>query len=664
MPLFQPAPQDLAELDAQRPLETSPDEVQELDEAAWYARIYRGADAPQLTVRAVLMGSGLGFLLAFTNLYIGLKTGFLLGVAITASVLSFAVWSAFLKLGLAKTPLTILETNCAQSTASSAGYATGATVISAFPALLMLSATPAQPRGTQLPVWLVASFTAAIALLGVVLAIPLKRGLINRERLRFPSGTAAAMTLHGLHRRGQEGMARARALLRAGLFAMAIPLLKDLTFVKTASAGGRVAWSTLLPAQSHAFDWLGSIAVAGRRYPLSDFNIKLDHGVALLAAGALVGLRTTSWMLVSALVLALLIAPQALTASWTAPGGATSFAASSPAMAWYEIGLWVGAPLLVAASLTSLLLASRGLLSRLAATVRSRRAGAAAAPGEVARTEVPRSWFVLGGGLASLVLVSLGYVAFGIPPLLGALAIVLTFALGAVACRVTGESDMTPMGAMGKITQLTYGVLIPQSVVPNVMTAAITSGSACASADLLNDLKSGYLLGAHPRRQVLAQALGIVSGTLASVLGYYLLVPDATALTGAAGAEPTFPAPAALQFKAVAELFERGIEQLHPMARSAMGMAAAAGIALAALEHLAPARARRLLPSATGLGLGFMLPFYYPLAMFLGALLAYLVGRVRPAHAEHLVTPVAAGLMAGESIMGVLVAALNLFVFG
>jgi putative OPT family oligopeptide transporter len=648
MALFQPAPRSQADVDAQRPLDSSPDEVQALDEAAWYASIFRGHDAPQLTLRAVLMGSALGFLLAFTNLYIGLKTGWLLGVAITASILSFSIWRVFVKLGLSGTPLTILETNCAQSTASSAGYATGSVLISAFPALLLLSVTPDNARGTHLPVWLVAGFTAAVALLGVVLAIPLKRGLINRERLRFPSGTAAALTLHSLHGHASEGLARARALLAAGLVGMAVPLLKDLS----------VKGSTLLPAQSSIFDWLGRVEIAGKSYLLGDFNIKLDHGVALVAAGALVGLRITFWMLVGALALALLVTPHAMTAVWTDPAGALSYAASSPQMAWNEIGLWIGAPLLVSAGLTSFAFGYPAILRTLA-SLRSRDPGDTP---DVVRTEVPLSWFVIGTLLAGLPLVTLAWLAFDIPPHLGVLAVLLTFALGVVACRVTGESDMTPLGAMGKITQLAYGVLAPQAVAANVMTAAITSGSACASADLLNDLKAGYLLGAHPRRQFVAQALGVIAGTLASVLGYYLLVPDATVLTGSSGHDPAFPAPAAMQFKVVAELFRLGIDHLHPMTRSAMWIGSAAGIALAVLERALPERTRRLVPSATGLGLGFMLPFFYPLAMFLGALAAHVCERLRPELAQRFVMPVASGLIAGESIMGVVVAGLNHFV--
>jgi uncharacterized oligopeptide transporter (OPT) family protein len=86
----------------------------------------------QLTWRAVLMGSCLGGVLSLTNLYIGLKAGWGFGVAITASILSYAIWTSLLKVGVARTPMTILENNCMQSTASSAGYSTGGTLISAF----------------------------------------------------------------------------------------------------------------------------------------------------------------------------------------------------------------------------------------------------------------------------------------------------------------------------------------------------------------------------------------------------------------------------------------------------------------------------------------------------------------------------------------------------
>lgn len=213
---------------------------------------------------------------------------------------------------------------------------------------------------------------------------------------------------------------------------------------------------------------------------------------------------------------------------------------------------------------------------------------------------------------------------------------------------------------MGKITQLTYGVLMPQSTTANLMTAAITAGAASASADLLNDLKSGYLLGANPRRQFIAQFAGIFTGTIATVIGYFALVPDATALTGKDGADPAFAAPAAQQWKAVAEVFRVGIGNMHPMARHAITIGIAVGLVLSVIESLAP-KAKKWLPSPTGIGLGFILPFYYPLAMFLGAAIAALAQRVARARAERYTVPISSGLIAGESIVGVIVAIINNF---
>ncbi len=109
-------------------------------ERQWYEKCYlgRGDTVKQLTWRAIIMGWVLGGVLSLTNIYIGLKAGWGFGVAITACILSYAIWTGFYKLGLAKTQMTILENNCMQSTASAAGYSTGGTLISAFAAYIMI----------------------------------------------------------------------------------------------------------------------------------------------------------------------------------------------------------------------------------------------------------------------------------------------------------------------------------------------------------------------------------------------------------------------------------------------------------------------------------------------------------------------------------------------
>src|SRR5579872_2147548 len=132
MPLFQKPPSTSLDAEHDRPLAIPPEEVGAMDEAEWRERAFRG-ESTQLTWRAVGMGTVLGFFLAFTNVYVGLKSGWGLGVALTACIVSFSTWNALLKAGFARSPMSILENNCMQSTASAAGAATSNLVVSAVP---------------------------------------------------------------------------------------------------------------------------------------------------------------------------------------------------------------------------------------------------------------------------------------------------------------------------------------------------------------------------------------------------------------------------------------------------------------------------------------------------------------------------------------------------
>src|SRR5438445_1866172 len=164
-------------------------------EQQWYEQVYRGHgdSMAQLTWRAVLIGSCLGGVLSLTNLYIGLKAGWGFGVAITASILSYAIWTSLLKIGVARTPMTILENNCMQSTASSAGYSTGGTLVSAFAAYIIIN-----HQSMSVPLML--AWVFFIAVLGVTMAIPMKRQMINIEQLR------------ALHTESSQGPRAAKAL--------------------------------------------------------------------------------------------------------------------------------------------------------------------------------------------------------------------------------------------------------------------------------------------------------------------------------------------------------------------------------------------------------------------------------------------------------------------
>jgi len=638
-----------------------------MDEATWLARAFRG-DAAQLTVRAVAMGTFLGFFLAFTNVYVGLKAGWGLGVALTACIASFTIWTSLLRIGVVKSPMTILENNCMQSTASAAGSSTSALLVSAVPAMLLLSVSDTNPRGAQIPWYVVIGWVLCVAALGVLMGVPMKRNMINRERLKFPSGTAAAVLLQGLYSEGSEALAKGRALMASAFLGGIVPILTSLNLVRATDAAGHAERRSLVPAQSAIFDWLPRIsamhrdartgALTPQLFPMSAWNVVLDHSVVLLAAGAIVGVRTATSMTVGGLLQVVAIGPAATRWEWTNAAGQTVAALTRPGAAWKEIGLWFGAPLMVAYGLTTFALQFKTIARALGDIGRARTADS---DGAIDRVEVPMTWFVTGTAVSAGAVVVLAWLAFRVPLHYGALAVFLTFFLALVACRATGETDITPIGPMGKIMQLAYGALIPQNYAANLMTASITSSASAASADLLSDLKSGYLLGAHPRRQFVAQFLGIFTGTIASVLGYFLLVPDATVLTGSQGRPPQFAAPAAQQWKAVAELFRLGVGNLHPMARQGILIGIVAGTVLAVAEWLLP-KDRRWLPSATGIGLGLLLPFYTSLSFAIGAVAAWGVSRVAPRQAARFVIPISSGLIAGESIVGVLVAALDNFI--
>jgi len=175
----------------------------------WFEQCYRGDSQRQLTARAVVMGGILGMFTAVSNLYTTLKIGWSFGVSITACVISFVVWNSICKILAGRVSrMSILENNCMQSTATAAGSSTGATLATALGALLLIT-------GVQQPWPVAAAFVLFTAALGVFLAIPMKRQMINHEQLRFPSGIATAETLRSLYSKSGESLKQAYSLLIA-----------------------------------------------------------------------------------------------------------------------------------------------------------------------------------------------------------------------------------------------------------------------------------------------------------------------------------------------------------------------------------------------------------------------------------------------------------------
>ncbi len=623
----------------------TPEEI----ERQWFEKIYtgRGDSQRQLTLRAVLMGGVLGMFMSISNLYTTLKLGWAFGVAITACVLSYVIWNGLRALsGGRLSRMSILENNCMQSTASAAGYSTGGTIGTAFGALLLI-------EGMHRPWHVVGAFALFTAALGVFLAIPMKRQMINQEQLKFPSGIAAAETLRSLYSQGRDALRKAYALVGALAAGGLVGWLRSYgTLVEQFRSTARPqvwlekAQSVLyIPEALHVPRWLSPIP-HGQMAGLS-----FEPSVLLIGAGMITGLRVSLSMLLGSTLLYFVIAPRVLLRDLThadVAGYVPSFAilpdGSFNPIRW---ALWGGTAIMVFSSLATVALEWRTLARAFSLFRKKERAAHSVAMDAI---EVPVTWLIAGLIPITLGMVIIQHMAFQISVPLGLIAVALAFMVSLVCCRATGETDTTPVGAMGKVTQLLYAVLPGARGVAsiNLMAAGATAAAGGSAADLLTDLKSGYILGANPRKQFLAQFAGIFFGTLAIVPAWYAMVPDKQALEA-------FNPPATFMWKAVADLLTQGIHMLPVTAVWAIVAGAIIGVLLPLTAKLAP-RARPYLPSAMGLGLAWVMPFANSLSFAIGAVLAGIWSRLHKKASDLYYVPVASGLIAGESLVAALIA--------
>lgn len=599
----------------------TPEEI----EQQWFDQVYRGRGdtMKQLTLRALVMGSCLGAILSLTNLYIVLKAGWLMGVTITACILSYSLWNLLLKLGIARTPMTILENNCMQSAASAAGYSTGGTLGSAFAAYIMLN-------GHSLPVGLMMAWVFLIAVLGVTMAIPMKKQMINIDQLRFPTGTATAETLRALHAHQGSGARAARALGIAGIIAAIDNFWHDgfdLFTGKLAFLAGYSSDALITVFNKHVIGpvWMGRTVI-------------VSWEPIFIASGAIMGMRVCLSILIGSILCWMVYIPALQHAGLITGGGYRD------CVQW---SLWFGVPCMVTSSLLNFAMQWRTALRAFQGLTAMFSRNKKVSPCDA--IEAPMSWFAAGQLFSLIGLALLAHATFGMPYWQSTVAVLMSFALALVACRITGETDTTPMGALGKVTQLTFGVLSPGNINVNLMSANISAGAVASSADLLTDLKSGYLLGANPRKQFLAQFSGIFIGTIMSVLAFSVLVSNPAVI----GSEQ-FPAPSAQTWAAVAKALSKGLEALEPAKVTSIIAGGILGLVLELLVVLFPKK-RKYLLSVSGFGLAWIFQWYYGVLFFIGALLAWLYEKKRPKSAEEFTLPVASGIIAGGALMGVII---------
>jgi OPT family oligopeptide transporter len=259
------------------------------------------------------------------------------------------------------------------------------------------------------------------------------------------------------------------------------------------------------------------------------------------------------------------------------------------------------------------------------------------------------------GGLAvSTVFTILAvWLIFDIAPTLTLVAILLSTVLAAISTRSAGETDINPISGVGKVTQLVYAGLAPGQSVANVLTAGITGAGATQAGDMMQDLKTGYLLGAWPRKQFVAQLAGIAAGVVLCV-PIFLLITHGQVL-----GEGDFPAPAAFAWKAMADVLSEGLRALPTYAQWGALFGLVFGVTVPLLRKFVP-RTAPFLPSALAFGIAFIIPAFYSIPFLIGALVLQFWKLRRPLSAAGLAFAVASGVMVGSGLTYVVTSVLDL----
>ena len=621
----------------------------------WLENVYRG-NMPQLTFRAGLTGFLLGGLLSATNLYIGAKTGWSLGVGITSVILAFAFFKLLQKFGVSE--FTILENNAMQSIATSAGYMT----------MPLTSSLVAYMIANQvlLPWWQIITWNTAISILGVLFAFPMKRRFINDEQHPFPEGQAAGVVMDTLHSSDAAvGLFKAKVLgISAGLAAFIRLLqgekLQELLQVKLFRRAKEAVWYLPEEFWDQWERWKQPVPTM-QNIDLRKLTISPALDVMMMGAGGLMGIRAASSLMLGACLNYLVLAPWMLSLGEIKPND-KGIIDGRQILLW---SLWPGVAAMVVVSFVSLFSKPEVFTSLFRRTKKADR-------GEdvLKEIEFPLWISLVGIPVMSLVTATLAWAFFEIPIWVSLVGLPLTYVLSLVAANSTALTSTTPVGATSKITQLFYGMVQPRDIKANLATAGITAEVVGNSSNLLMDIKPGYMLGAKPRQQAIGHIIGIFSGAIASTFLFFALFTRDVDPNVPSSIETIqskdFRMPSATVWLGVAKLLTEGLHNLSP---SIVNAVIVASVLAFFLEVLRIFTKNKLPLSPIAIGLAFVLDFKSAFSMFAGAFLFWLlgVGRVKEENARGNLwvenhEPICAGIIAGGSLMGILDILVGVFV--
>jgi len=629
----------------------------------WLENVFKG-DMAQLTLRSGLTGFLLGGILSATGLYIGAKTGIGIGVGLTSVILAFALFRAIAASGMAK-DYTILENNCTQSIATAAGYVISP-MYSSLAAYMLV--TGVIPTWWQLMVWIF-----VVSAIGVLLAFPMKRKFINEDQAPFPEGRACGVVLDSLyHGEGSEGVFKAKLLgVVGGLTALYQALASD-GWMKLVQfkllmldkwAGMKEVWHFHERLDDYYYDlaakvdgWIPTLLGTDIR----QLGLRFTLDAAMLGVGGLMGIAVATSCMLGGFINFVVLAPLMIQLGDIAPriaadGSVIPLNRGEIVNQW---SLWWGVTMMVVGAMVSL--AAKPEIFTAAFKSFSKKSKKAPGADVLKDIEVPLWISYIGVPVFSVLGSWVTHVFFGVPFWIALVSLPLIFVLTLICTNSMALTSWTPTGSLAKITQFTMGAIDRSNPGSNLLPAAMTSEIASNAANLLSDIKPGYMLGGKPRHQAIGHVIGNLAGVLLCVPLFYLLFlpADANGVRSVSTiVSDQFAMPAALQWKGVAEIIAKGLKGLPSSALIAMAVAAAAAVVI---EVLRVKTKGRFGLSAVAIGLGVVLPPESTLAMFVGALIFWAMARKHkdPSSRGHRIwveglEPICAGLISGAALMGI-----------
>jgi uncharacterized oligopeptide transporter (OPT) family protein len=381
--------------------------------------------------------------------------------------------------------------------------------------------------------------------------------------------------------------------------------------------------------------------------PLKDLSIRWDSSVVMMATGGLMGIKVGCSLLLGAIFNYCLLVP------WAISSGVIETASWKAINMWL---LWGGVAMMTTSSLYSFFAKPDIIFAAF------KRVSGKKTSDILEHIELPLWVSMVGIPATGLLLMFFGSAWFNIDWWVTLIAIPLVFVFTLIAVTSTGLTAITPGGALGKLTQLTFAIIKPGDMGTNVMTAGINGEVALNASNLLMDIKPGYMLGGKPRHQAVGHCLGILAGALVAVPVFYLLIKnDISRITS-----EDLPMPGAQIWIAVAKVLSSGLSVLPVSTRIAVLIGGLAGVLI---EFLNRKSHGRFPVSAMGLGLSFVLKFSDCWAMATGSLLFWVLGRniKKPDSMAAKIfinnqETACAGVIAGGSIMGILIIILETLV--